>query len=257
VCSSDLAVAARTLSLDSLMLQGGYPALHTQPVESADWFASYVATYVERDVRQVLNIQSLPTFQRFLRLCAGRTGQLLNITALASEAGITAHTAKSWLAVLESSDLIHLLPPYHRNFGKRLVKMPKLYFLDTGLASWLLGIRSEEVLGLHPLRGALFENWVVAEFIKARYNRGQAADLYFWRDSAGHEVDLLYETAQGLQAVEIKSGATFASDWPDAIAKWQGFAKDEALPPTIVFGGEGGYQRQGCQVLGWRELANQ
>jgi predicted AAA+ superfamily ATPase len=248
------AVGDRQLSLDGLMLKGGYPALHTQPVEPADWFASYIATYVERDVRQVLNIQSLPTFQRFLRLCAGRTGQLLNISALASEAGITANTAKSWLAVLESSDLIHLLPPYFRNFGKRLVKMPKLYFLDTGLACWLLGIRSEDVLALHPLRGALFENWVVGEFIKARYNRGMPADIYFWRDNNGLEADLIFEQDNRLQMVEIKSGQTITSDAIRAGQRAIRMAEDEALTPWLIYGGNETHERSGVKIFGWRNF---
>lgn len=248
------AVAARALSLDRLMLTGGYPALHTQPVEPADWFASYIATYVERDVRQVLNIQSLPTFQRFLRLCAGRTGQLLNTSALASEAGITANTAKSWLAVLESSDIIYLLPPYYRNFGKRLVKMPKLYFLDAGLACWLLGIRSEDVLALHPLRGALFENWVVGEFIKSRYSQGLPADLYFWRDNNGLEADLIFELGEHLQMVEIKSGQTITSDTVRAGQRAIRMAEDEALIPWLVYGGDDTYERSGVQMVSWRDI---
>jgi uncharacterized protein len=248
------AVADRQLSLDSLMLKGGYPALHTQPVAPADWFASYIATYVERDVRQVLNIQSLPTFQRFLRLCAGRTGQLLNISALAGETGITANTAKSWLAVLESSDLVHLLPPYHRNFGKRLVKMPKLYFLDTGLACWLLGIRSEDVLALHPLRGALFENWVVSEFIKVRYNHGEPSDLYFWRDNNGLEADLIFEQDNRLQMVEIKSGRSITSDTIRAGQRATRMAEDEALTPWLIYGGDESYERSGVKMFGWRDF---
>lgn len=248
------AVSQHKLSLDGLMLKGGYPALHTQPVEPSDWFASYIATYVERDVRQVLNIQSLPTFQRFLRLCAGRVGQLLNVSALASEAGITANTAKSWLAVLESSDLIHLLPPYFRNFGKRLVKMPKLYFLDTGLACWLLGIRSEDVLALHPMRGALFENWVVGEFIKARYNRGQPADLYFWRDNNGLEADLIFEQDNRLQMVEIKSGQTITSDTVRAGQRATRMAEDEALVPWLIYGGDETFARSGVKIFGWRDM---
>jgi len=248
------AVGDRQISLDAAMLKGGYPALHTQPLLPADWFASYIATYVERDVRQVLNIQSLPTFQRFLRLCAGRTGQLLNISALASEAGITASTAKSWLAVLESSDLIHLLPPYFRNFGKRLVKMPKLYFLDTGLACWLLGIRSEDVLALHPLRGTLFENWVVSEFIKARYNQGQPSDLYFWRDNNGLEADLIFEQDNRLQMVEIKSGQTITSDTIRAGQRATRMAEDEALTPWLIYGGDERHERSGVKVFGWRDF---
>ena len=242
-------------TLESMLLSGAYPAIYDRELAPGDWFSNYVTTYLERDVRQLIAVRDLSQFQRFVRMCAARSGHLLNLAALGADCGISAVTAREWLSVLEASYLVTRLAPYHRNFGKRLVKTPKLYFLDVGLMAWLLGIRDAASISTHAARGALFETHVVGEFIKRRLNAGQPADLYFWRDSAGHEVDLLYETPHGLQAVEIKSGATFASDWPDAIAKWQGFAKDEALPPVIVFGGEGAYQRQGCQVLGWRELS--
>lgn len=248
------AIVGNRSAPDTAMLTGGYPALHTQPVSRSDWFASYIATYVERDVRQILNVQNLSTFQRFLRLCAGRTGQLMNVTALAGEAGITAATARNWLSVLESSDLIHLLPPYHRNFGKRLVKAPKLYFLDTGLACWLLGIRSEEVLALHPLRGALFENWVVSEFLKTRYNRGQAADLHFWRDNNGLEADLIFECGTRLQMVEIKSGQTITGDTIRAGRRATRMAEDDALPPWLIHSGEDNQERSGVRIFGWRNF---
>ena len=147
------------------------------------------------------------------------------------------------------------LPPYHHNFGKRLVKTPKLYFLDVGLMAWLLGIRDAATIETHASRGALFETYIVSELVKQRFNAGHPANLYFWRDNIGHEVDVLYETPQGLQAVEIKSGSTFASDWPAATLKWQKLAGEEALPPVIVYGGKGGHDREGCRVMGWRELA--
>jgi hypothetical protein len=243
------------LGLDGLMVRGLYPALHAQRVAPEDWFASYVATYVERDVRQVLNVQDLSTFQRFLRLCAGRSGQLLNLSALAGEAGIAQSTARAWMSVLEASDLVFLLPPYHRNFGKRLVKSPKLYFVDVGLACWLLGIRSPEVLSLHPLRGALFETWVVGEFLKTRLNAGQPPDLYFWRDNNGLEADLVFEIAGGLQAVEIKSGQTVTPDYVRAGQKAARFAGDEAMPPWLIYAGGQSYERSGVQVMGWQALA--
>ena len=236
------------------MLLGGYPILHTQPIAPSDWFASYIATYVERDVRQVLNLQDLSAFQRFLRLCAGRSGQLLNLSALAGEAGISHSTARAWLAVLESSDLVFLLPPYHRNFGKRLVKTPKLYFLDTGLACWLLGIRSPDVLVLHPSGGALFETWVVSEFVKNRFNRGMSADLYFWRDNNGLEADLIFEVGTRLQPVEIKSWQTVTRDYVKAGQASARFAGDEALPPWLIYGGEESYERSGLRVIGWRDI---
>lgn len=237
------------------MLLGGYPILHAQPMAPSDWFASYVATYIERDVRQVLNVKDMGAFQRFLRLCAGRSGQLLNLSALAGEAGISHSTARAWLSVLESSDLVFLLPPYHRNFGKRLVKTPKLYFLDTGLACWLLGIRSPEVLALHPSRGALFETWVVAEFVKGRFNLGLPADLYFWRDNNGLEADLIFEIGTRLQPVEIKSGQTVTRDYVRAGQASGRFAGDEALPPWLIYGGNESYERSGIRIIGWRDIA--
>lgn len=246
--------AADSPGLDALMLRGMYPALHAQPLLPEDWFASYVATYVERDVRQVLNVQDLSTFQRFLRLCAARTGQLLNVSALAGETGISNSTARAWLSVLEASDLLFLLPPYHRNFGKRLVKAPKLYFVDTGLACWLLGIRDTETLTLHPLRGALFETLVVGDFLKSRLNAGQPPDLYFWRDNNGLEADLVFEVGGRLQPVEIKSGGTVTPDYIRAGQRAARFAGDEALQPWLVYGGDDAYERSGVRVIGWRGL---
>ena len=241
-------------SLDEMILRGSYPVLYSGSVDSGDWLASYVATYVERDVRQVLEVRDLAVFQRFLRLCAGRTGQLLNLNALAGEAGISHSTARAWMSVLESSDIVYLLPPYHRNFGKRLVKTPKLYFLDVGLASWLLGIRTTEVLATHPSRGALFETLVVSEFLKRRFNQGKPADLYFWRDNSGLEADLLFENEGRLQMVEVKSGQTVTSDYIKAAQRAIRFAPDEALAPWLIHGGEESYERNGVQVMGWRKL---
>ncbi|OYT88858.1 MAG: AAA family ATPase [Burkholderiales bacterium PBB3] len=241
-------------TLEDMLLRGSYPALYDRELLPGDWFPNYVATYLERDVRQLIAVRDLSLFQRFVRMCAARSGQLLNLAALGADCGISAVTAREWLSVLEASYLVARLPPYHRNFGKRLVKSPKLYFLDVGLMAWLLGIRDAASIQTHAARGALFETYVVSECIKQRFNAGQGADLYFWRDSAGHEVDLLFETPQGMQAIEIKSGSTFASDWPDAILKWQKSAQEAVLPPVIVYGGGGNYERQGCRVIGWQEL---
>lgn len=166
-------------------------------------------------------------------------------------------TARAWLSVLESSYLVHLLPPYHRNFGKRLVKTPKLYFLEVGLVAWLLGIRSLEVLALHPLRGALFETLVVSEFVKTRYNAGLPADLFFWRDNNGVETDLLFEQGTRLQPVEIRSGQTLTQDYLRAGQKAARFAGEEAALPWLIYGGEESYQRSGVEVLSWRVLAEE
>lgn len=241
-------------SRDAVLLRGGYPGLYETPVEVTDWMSSYVATYVERDVRQILDVKDLTAFQKFLKLCAGRTGQVLNLSTLAGEVGISHTTARSWISVLESSDLIHLLPPYHQNFGKRVIKSPKLYFHDVGLACWLLGIRSAEILETHPARGSLFETLIVGEFLKARFNTGQPADLYFWRDASGREADLVYETPKGLQSVEIKSGQTVTSDYIAATHRAALPASSSALPPLLIYGGTESYERSGIRVLSWTGL---
>jgi predicted AAA+ superfamily ATPase len=241
--------------LDEVLYRGSYPPLYDRELLPNDWFPNYVATYLERDVRQLIAVRDLSQFQRFVKMCAARSGQLLNLAALGADCGISAVTAREWLSVLEASYLVMRLQPYHRNFGKRLVKTPKLYFLDVGLMAWLLGIRDAATIETHASRGALFETYIVSELIKQRFNAGSPADLYFWRDNVGHEVDVLYETPQGLQAIEIKSGSTFASDWPTAVRKWQTFSGDEALMPIIIYGGTGGFERESCRVLGWRELS--
>ncbi|MBM3163646.1 MAG: ATP-binding protein [Chlorobi bacterium] len=248
-------VGEHSISLDRLLLQGCYPALHARNMLHGDWFSSYTATYIERDVRQVIKIQDLSVFQRFVRLCAGRNGQMLNLHALAGETGISHTTARSWLSVLESSYLVHLLPPYYRNFGKRLVKTPKLYFIDQGLACWLLGIRSSELLSIHPLRGAIFESCIVSECLKARYNRGLPADLYFWRDNNGLEADIVFERGRKLQPIEIKSGQTITGDYIRSGLRAARFAADEALQPWLIYGGDDSYERSGVTVMSWRNCA--
>jgi uncharacterized protein len=243
-------IANQAVLKDALWL-GGYPALRAQRVSRVQlpslvsaFFASYVRTYIERDVRQLLNVGDLAQFQRFVLMCAARSGQVLNLTALGADCGISHVTA------------LTLLPPYFRNFGKRLVKSPKLYFLDTGLLCYLLQIRSPEELEFHPMRGAVFETWVVTEVLKHRYNRGLAADIYYFRDNHGSELDLLYQNEQGLlQAVEMKSGATFVPEWTSAAKHVNGFFRDEAAPqPLIVYGGQDSYEALGCQVISWKAI---
>ena len=251
---SELPAASQSsLSLDTLIIKGSYPALYMREISPADWFASYIATYIERDIRQVLRVHDLSVFQRFVRLCAGRNGQLLNLNALAGETGVSQKTARSWLSVLESSYIVHLLPPYFRNFGKRLVKTPKLYFLDQGLACWLLGIRSPEHLALHPMRGAIFESFIISEFLKSRYNRGLPPDLYFWRDNNGLEADIVFERGTKLQPVEIKSGQTITGDSIRAGLKAARFAGEEALQPWLIYGGDDSYERNGVTIMSWRD----
>lgn len=241
-------------SLGQLLFQGGYPALYDRPITPADWFSNYIATYIERDVRRLVNVRDLGQFQTFVKMCAARSGQLLNLASLGADCGVSAVTAKQWLSVLETSYIITLLRPHHSNYGKRLVKAPKLYFLDSGLAAWLMGIRDADSLETHAARGALFETWVVSELYKQQLNRGLAPDLYFWRDNTGNEIDLIFETPQGLQPIEIKSGSTYAQDWTRGLRKWQNLAKTQSLQPAIVYGGEVSFEREDLKIWGWQEV---
>ena len=175
------------------LFRGMYPPLYDRSVEPGTWHANYVRTYLERDLRSMINVKDMAVFQRFLRLCAGRTGQLLNMSGLASDTGVSVKTVGSWLSMLQAGYLVHLLQPYHRNFRKRLTKSPKLYFLDTGLAAYLMGITSPAQMAAHPLRGALFETYVVVELLKAELNRGREPRLFFWRDHRGREIDVILE----------------------------------------------------------------
>jgi uncharacterized protein len=251
--AGELADAGRLpAELDTVLYTGAWPPLYDRDLRPADWYPAYVATYLERDLHQLIHVRDLSAFQRFLRLCAGRTGQLLNLSAIAIECGITHNTAKAWVAVLESSYIVHLLRPHHRNFAKRLVKAPKLYFCDTGLACWLLGIQEPGQLALHPHRGALFENWVVAELLKGRLNRGLASNLHFWRDGAGNEVDVLIDHGQRLQPVEVKSGMTVVPDWFSGLHRWCALAGEEAHKPMLVHGGAERQHRTHATVLPWR-----
>ena len=244
------------VSLEQRLWRGGYPALHAEHrnPQPAHWFAGYLATYVERDVRHLLNVGNLLTFQRFVTMCAARSGQLLNLNSLAADCGISQPTARQWLTVLQASHLVALLPPYHRNFGKRLVKTPKLYFLDSGLLCYLMRIASPDDLLHHALRGAIFETWVVSETLKHRFNRGLSADLYFWRDNHGLEVDLVFEHGQRLQAVECKSGVTYSADWLGPARRWCQAVGAEAAAPVLVYGGDSSHARVDHQVLSWQDL---
>lgn len=240
-------------ALPALLLSGLYPPVHARNVPPATWMADYVSTYVERDVRQLIQVRDLSSFQRFVAMCAARTGQLLNLSALASDCGITHVTAKAWISVLEASYLVMLLPPWHSNVGKRLVKTPKLYMLDTGLAAWLAGLRRPEELALGAMRGPLFETLVVCECRKYLRHRGLSATLHFWRDTHGHEVDLLIDLGDGrTAALECKSGQTVAEDWFEPLRQWS-----KAWPsaqPLVVYGGEAPQHRTGLSVVGWKQL---
>lgn len=252
--------AAQLLSADyaSQMVKGFYPALYDRQIEPHEWLQAYLVTYAERDARQLSAIQDLGAFQRFLKLTAARSGQLLNMQSLASDAGVSDKTARHWLSILETCYLIHFVRPHFANFGKRLTKSPKLYMTDVGLASALLGIRTAEQMQNHPLRGALFETMVVNEFLKNRCNTGVRDALYFWRDNIGTEVDLILERGNEVAAVEIKSGISVASDAFGNLHKWQKYAAERgsfsAIYPGLVYGGEARFTREGVDVMPWKSL---
>ncbi len=242
------------LSLDELLLRGAYPAIHSTEVAHADWHANYVASYLERDVRQLIRINDLMQFQRFLRMMAARCGQLLNLNAVAHDLGVAQTTARDWLGVLEASYVAFRLAPYHTNFGKRLVKTPKLYFHDSGLAAWLLGITDAASMNIHPMRGALFENLCITEFGKHLRHTGAAGTAYFWRDNIGNEIDLLIERNGQLQPVEFKSGATFHPEWLHGLLTWQRHAAQaRQMRPLLVCGAPGNAQLQNVGVAYWRD----
>lgn len=252
-------VATRKLTppkpgLMQTLFTGFYPRIHDKGLPPRDWLGNYYQTYLERDVRNVLNVGDLETFSRFIRLCAGRNGQLLSFSGLASDCGISHVTAKRWLSVLEASFIVALLRPHHQNFGKRLIKSPKLYFLDTGLLCYLLQIQSPEQLYHRAERGAIFESFVVSELHKNFVHRGEQPGLYFWRDAAGHEIDIIIDMGARLIPVETKSAQTEASDFFDTLTYWRELSGNPNAPAALIYGGDQSFRRSGVAVYPWFAL---
>jgi predicted AAA+ superfamily ATPase len=233
------------------VLKGFYPPLFDRDVTPYDWYTNYISSYIERDVRSVINVKDLGQFQTFVKMCASRVGQLVNLSALAMDCGTTHNTAKAWLSVLESSGIIFFLKPYHNNFGKRLVKSPKIYFIDTGLLCRLLGINDAEQLFLHPNRGNVFESFVVAEMLKNRLNKGLTPELYFWRDNTGTEIDVVYEDGKVIRSVEIKSGKTFTTDFASGLEKWMRYSGEAPETCSIIYAGEMEMKIKGIALKKW------
>jgi hypothetical protein len=234
------------------LFAGGYPRIFDQGLDPRDWLREYYQSYIQKDVRDILNVDDLEAFGRFLRLCAGRCGQLLNLSSLGADAGVTHTTARRWLSVLEASFLVYLLRPHRASFGKRLVRSPKLYFLDSGLLCYLLRVRDPQDLRLHASRGAVFESWVVSEAVKNFVHRGLEPDVYFWRDSADHEIDLVIDRDREIVPVEARSGETFAADFLDGIQYWRRLTGRNDHPAALVYGGEDSYMREGAAVMSWK-----
>jgi uncharacterized protein len=247
--------------LDHVLWAGGYPRIHQHGLPPDEWLADYSATYVERDVRQLVQVGDLMLFQTFLRLCAGRTGQLLNLSSLAGDCGISPPTARSWLSVLEASYVAFRLPPFFSNLNKRLIKTPKLYFYDVGLAASLLGIGHPRQVETHPLRGPLFETWVVGEVLKRHRHRGQRPRLYFYLERGRLEIDLVIEQADRLTLVEIKSGKTPSSRYFSAFERFaERFEASATAAPwrlgrrVVVYGGDESQARSQGELLSWSDL---
>ena len=237
-------------SIDHLLYTGFFPRIYDQYLEPSQALQYYFETYVERDLRQLVEIRNLSQFQKFVRLCAGRIGQILNLNSLGNDAGVSHTTARQWLSLLQASYIVFLLEPFHRNLGKRLIKSPKLYFYDTGLASYLLGIENEAQVDSHPLKGNLFENLVIAEILKFRFNQGKGANLCFYRDSTGNETDVIYLIAQEILPIEIKAGETVAPDYFKGLRSLEKVIPSYPFGRIVVFNGDHEETRQDITITG-------
>ncbi len=240
---------------EDLIFKGRYPRIYDRDIAPTDFYPAYIQTYVERDVRLLKNIGDINAFIQFIRLCAGRIGQLINLAGLASDAGISPNTARAWLSVLESSYILFRLQPYHRNFNKRLVKSPKLYFYDTGVACSLLGMRDANQVALHYLKGALFENLIINEFIKRNVHCGDNRQPYYWQDNHGKEIDCLLVAGERVTPVEIKAGKTLSTSYFDNLRYWRPLAGLPEDQGYVVYGGEQSLQTSGGALVSWRHLA--
>jgi hypothetical protein len=244
-------------SLFEVLFTGAYPRIHQEGIAPRDFLEAYVAAYLERDVRQILNVGDLGTFQAFVRLSAGRTGSLVSLSALGSDAGVSQPTARSWLSALEAAFLAFRLRPFLPNLRKRLIKTPKLYFFDSGLLCFLLGIREPDQLRQHPMRGAVFESWVISEVLKAHHHRGVSPSAFFFQDRRGQEVDLVLERGTRITAAEIKSASTLAGDFLDPLLSLRALLAESGGPEmdgALVYGGDQAFLRRGVRVVPWNQV---
>ncbi len=236
-------------SFELVAFKGFYPRIFDQKIQPDDFYPSYVQTYVERDVRQLSQVGNLNTFSTFLKLCAGRAGQLLNLSELSNDCGIAVNTVKTWLNILETSYIVFRLYPHYKNFNKRLIKMPKLYFYDTGLLSYLLGIKEASQIQVHFAKGALFENLIIAELAKQFYHSGREPSLYFWRDHKGKEIDLLIEKVDKIIPIEIKSGVTKSQDYFNNLDYWNRISGHDPKDSYVVYAGSEDRQTQNGNLM--------
>ena len=233
----ELKKAGHDLSLDEALLMGGYPRIFKENLDPTKAYRNYFQTYLERDLRQLVHVKDLSQFQRFVKICAGRIGQLANFEGIASDVGVSSKTVKEWISILEASFVLIRLMPYHENFGKRMIKSPKLYFTDVGLATYLLGIETKEQLARDPLRGNLVENLALLELMKARFNKGLDHHLYFYRDAAGKEVDFIYQSGNDLIPIEVKSSQTYHSSFTKNLTTFTSIASPRVPTGYIIYAG--------------------
>lgn len=243
-----------SISTNGFMFRGFYPAVWADDKNPLDVYESYYDTYIERDVRQIINVQNISAFRHFITLCAGRVGCEFNAMSISQEIGVSNQTITNWMGILETSYTAFRLQPFYRNIGKRLTKTPKIYFYDVGLVCWLLGIRNENDLATHPLRGNLFENMVVVEMLKQAYNEGRRPNLFFYRDKSQHEVDIIREEGLSLYAYEIKSGSTFHADWLRNLDYVRKLMPDAITSTQIIYDGKDTVLSPNNGILNWRAL---
>ena len=236
-----------------MIYRGFYPRIYDQSIAPGDFYPFYFETYLQRDVREIQNVRDLNQFSNFVRLCAGRVGQLVDYTSLANDAGISVNTVKGWLSLLEASYLVVLLHPFYKNLNKRVIKSPKLYFVDVGLASFLLNIKDQNQVKTHYLKGNLFENLVIIELLKKRFNNAQLSNLYFFRDSNRNEVDCIFEDSN-LKAIEIKSSKTFSNSFINGLKIFSKSSDLKAENGFIVYGGDDNFSFKGFNIVSWRNL---
>ncbi|UCD15126.1 MAG: ATP-binding protein [Candidatus Omnitrophota bacterium] len=246
----------KSISLEDSLFKGFFPRIYDEDLPPTEALSFYFKTYVERDIRDLLNIKDIIRFQNFVRLCAARVGQVLNLSSLGNETGISHQTARDWFSLLEASFIIFRLSPYYRNFNKRVTKSPKLYFYDIGLVSYLLEIKNKQHLKFHPLKGNLFENMIISELVKYRWNRAQEHNLYFFRDSNGNEVDVITQTAKGLTAIEIKSGQTIIPNFFKGLDYFERICKDTISGKYVVYGGKIEQKRSQGYVLNFKHCSH-
>lgn len=240
---------------EEIIFKGFYPGIYDKNIEPSYFYPSYISTYVEKDIRQIKNIDNFNVFSRFLQLCAGRTGQILNHNSLAIDAGISPNTAKSWLSILEASYIIYFLQPYHKNFNKRIIKSPKLYFYDTGLVCSLLGINSAQQIQTYYAKGALFENMIISEFLKHSFHNGVSPRCYFWQNKTKQEIDLIVESGLQPELYEIKSGMTLHENYFSNLKYWQKLTGENPENLNVIYGGNNDYKTSNGNYISWKNLS--